>query len=137
MPQQAPDADPVVPTLRQHPRHTFNGSGTLSVPSSRERFTGAIVDLSLGGCRLQFQEAIEWPVGAVVEVNLQSSYLSVRTRASIRHSSAAGTLLGFQFEGLSARGTAQIREQLNDLELVPEAGAAARAVSTPTPSAHA
>jgi hypothetical protein len=119
---QAPSAQPAAPNLREHPRHKFNGSGTLSVPSSRERHTGAIVDLSVGGCRLQFPHSVAWEVGTQVEVNLQSSYLALRTRASIRHSSDSGTLLGFEFEGLSERGIAQIREQLNDLELVPEPG---------------
>jgi hypothetical protein len=133
---QAHVAQPAGPNLREHPRHKFNGSGTLSIPSSRERHTGAIVDLSVGGCRLQFPEPVAWEVGTIVELNLQSSYLAVRTRASIRHSSASGTLLGFQFEGLSERGTAQIREQLNDLELVPDAGATARTDGSPGISAE-
>jgi hypothetical protein len=113
------EAAPFIPEvlhLREHPRYEFTGRASVSCRGLRALPSGAIVDLSTGGCLIRMAEPLDLDPGTEIELNLQSSYLTVRTRASIRNTSPDGTLIGIAFEGLSQRARADILTQLADLE---------------------
>ncbi len=105
-----------VEQLREAPRYEFTGRALLSRRGIRALPCGTIVDLSTGGCLIRMPVPVDLDPGTEIELNLQSNYLAVRTRASIRNRSDDGMLIGIAFENLPKRARSDILEQLADLE---------------------
>jgi hypothetical protein len=69
-----------LPELREYSRFEFNGRAILSGAGTHGLPSGALVDLSLGGCLIRLPQAADLEPGEMVDVTLQSNYLSMRTR---------------------------------------------------------
>src|ERR1035438_6244682 len=97
--------------LRRSPRLQCSGTaGIQTLPACDKPVPAKIVDLSIGGCLMEFETPKALAVDEIVELIFCVNHMPFRVRGKVRmiHSE---TLMGFQFPQLSDR----IRMQLEDL----------------------
>jgi c-di-GMP-binding flagellar brake protein YcgR len=75
--------------------------------------TGNLINLSLGGCCIEFDTAIKAPVNAQLDVLLDACDLRVRIPAEIRRRN--DNVIGIKFLEVSARKGEQIRVLIKEL----------------------
>ncbi|MGA3346103.1 MAG: PilZ domain-containing protein [Terracidiphilus sp.] len=106
------DEKPKTPEeLRRSPRLQCSGTaGIQTLPACDKPVPAKIIDLSIGGCLMEFESPKELAIDEIVELIFNVNHMPFRVRGKVRmiHSR---TLMGFQFPQLSDR----IRMQLEDL----------------------
>jgi len=98
---------------RYNPRYECEGSAEIRVPSQGRLVRGRIVNLSLGGCYIETNAALD--VGTKIEIVLRVPGLAFRAAGEIKavYGSAG---VGIQFTGMSAGGRTRLKELIGELE---------------------
>lgn len=97
--------------LRKSPRLQCSGqAGVQTLPACEKPCPAKIMNLSIGGCLMEFERPLTLVMDEIVELIFCVNHMPFRVRGKVRaiHSE---TLVGFQFPLLSDR----IRRQLEDL----------------------
>jgi c-di-GMP-binding flagellar brake protein YcgR len=99
-----------------------NGWGTawVSVFPEGTKILGYVLDLSLGGCRIEADEAIPATADATVEVLLQLTGSTVRLAGVVRHMEENQTRAGIEFTEVNPRKAEQIQKLI--AQIVAEQG---------------
>jgi hypothetical protein len=101
---------------RKDRRYNSGGRVRIWQTESGLYLSGAIVDLSMGGCLIRVQAPGSFALENVVEVSFQSSYLAFRSMGSVRRVDAKSKLIGISFLNLSLRGRLDLGELFVDLD---------------------
>jgi c-di-GMP-binding flagellar brake protein YcgR len=94
---------------RAHPRLKFNGRAEIRVLPDVQKFSGTIVDLSLGGCCIELGGPIRADAFCRVEVRLCVEGTNFQVAGILRHRQD-GFRVGIEFTDVSDRKAEQIRE---------------------------
>lgn len=99
---------------RAHPRFFFQGTAVIRILPYGSDVLGVLLDLSEGGCGIEFGIAIPAQVGTQVEVNLNVRGLTlvqagVIRRIDVIRSTEKETRAGIQFMETSGRSIEQVR----------------------------
>ncbi len=98
---------------RFNPRYECEGSAEIRVPSQGRLVRGRIVNLSLGGCYIETNAALD--AGTRIEIVLRVTGLAFRAAGEVK--SVYGSAgVGIQFTGMSAGGRARLKELIGELE---------------------
>ena len=98
---------------RYSPRYECEGSAEVRIPSQGRVVRGRIVNLSLGGCYIETNAALD--IGSKIEIVLRVTGLAFRAAGEIK--SVYGSMgVGIQFTGMSSGGRTRLRELIGELE---------------------
>ena len=98
---------------RYNPRYECEGSAEIRIPAQGRLVCGRIVNLSLGGCYIETNAALD--VGSKIEIILRVTGLAFRAAGEIK--SVYGSAgVGVQFTGMSAGGRIRLKELIGELE---------------------
>jgi hypothetical protein len=98
---------------RYSPRYECEGSAEIRIPAQGRLVRGRIVNLSLGGCYVETNAALD--VGSRVEIVLRVTGLAFRAAGEVK--SVYGSAgVGIQFIGMSAGGRTRLKELIGELE---------------------
>jgi PilZ domain len=98
---------------RYSPRYECEGSAEIRVPTQGRLVRGRIVNLSLGGCYIETNGALD--AGSKVEIVLRVTGLAFRAAGEIK--SVYGSAgVGIQFTGMSSGGRTRLKELIGELE---------------------
>ena len=98
---------------RYSPRYECEGSAEIRIPSQGRLVRGRIVNLSLGGCYIDTNAALD--IGSKVEIVLRVTGLAFRAAGEIKSVyGSAGA--GIQFTGMSTGGRSRLKELIGELE---------------------
>jgi c-di-GMP-binding flagellar brake protein YcgR len=103
---------------RANPRLQCWGTAGINVLPDGSRIIGYLLDLSLGGCYVETDAAVEANLDASVEVLLYPEGYTLRLAGVVCHTEG-GTRIGIRFADVSDRKAEQIRsliELLNRVE---------------------
>lgn len=110
--QNLPDTDP--PTdfqeKRRYPRLGCIGPAAVQLAAGEPVIPAAIVDLSVGGCRVVLRQPQSLPEDTQVELTFSVHHLPFRVRGQVKAIRSDSTI-GFQFPVLSER----VQKQIDDL----------------------
>jgi len=101
---------------REHPRYTCTGRVTLGQVDSHSHQSGAIVDLSVGGCLVRLQNPASFETHSTLELNFQSGYHSFRATGITSRHEEAGHLIAILFQKLNIRARIDLLDLLTHLE---------------------
>jgi hypothetical protein len=82
---------------RKHPRHEHRTAVTVGSSGALHQYLGSTVDLSTGGCHIQFDQGINFSVGAGVEVWLRAASGMFLMTGSVRRVEEGGLAIGVEF----------------------------------------
>ncbi len=108
----APPPDDV--ERRVHRRLKCNGTGEIRIFPEGIKVVGAVVDLSLNGCCLEFDSAVPAHVNTRVEIYLNVKGITLQLAGEIRHLQTRGQA-GIEFIDVSRRKAEQIQELIHEL----------------------
>jgi c-di-GMP-binding flagellar brake protein YcgR len=95
---------------RHHPRLGCIGPAAVQVATGEPVIPAAIVDLSVGGCRVVLRQPRDLPTDTQVELTFSVHHLPFRVRGQVKAIRSDSTI-GLQFPVLSER----VQKQLDDL----------------------
>jgi PilZ domain len=101
---------------RRDRRYNCSGHVRIWDTESGVSLSGAILNLSMGGCLIQVQSPGRFELHSVIEASFQSSYLAFRSMASVRRIETRSGLLGIAYRNLSLRGRLDLGELFVDLD---------------------
>jgi hypothetical protein len=101
---------------RKDRRYNCSGHVRIWDAESGVSLSGAILNLSMGGCLIQVQSPGRFELHSVVEASFQSSYLAFRSMTSVRRIDTRSRLLGISYRNLSLRGRLDLGELFVDLD---------------------
>jgi hypothetical protein len=113
--QGALAADSGAQERRAHPRATGWGTAWIGIFPEGTKALGYLLDLGVGGCCIEADEAIPAGDDASVEVLLHLKGYTVRLAGVIRHQEESGTRAGIEFTDVGARKAEQIQKLLDQL----------------------
>jgi c-di-GMP-binding flagellar brake protein YcgR len=113
--QGRPAAKSGVMERRAHPRTDGWGTAWIGIFPEGTKALGYLLDLGLGGCRIEADEAIPAGDNASVEVLLHLRGYTVRLAGVIRHQEEGKTRAGIEFTDVSPRKAEQIQKLLDQL----------------------
>jgi c-di-GMP-binding flagellar brake protein YcgR len=96
-----------------HPRKSCKGTARILVLPDGPHVTGNLLNLSLGGCCIEFDKAIKAAANAQLDVLLDACDLRVRIPAEIRRRN--DNQIGIKFLEVSARKSEQIQLLIKEL----------------------
>ena len=99
---------------RGMPRCKVDADATLLVPSTGLETPGRVVELSLGGCRIEMRQRVSIGVGAAVEVTFKIRGVAFRLGGMIEWT--AGKIAGLSFGPMSSRRRDDLVEVLCEVE---------------------
>jgi len=111
--QSTPDSLRGENERRAHPRLSCKGVAKVLVLPDGPQLAGNLVNLSLGGCCIEFEREILAPMYAQLDVLLDACDLRVRLSAEIRRRD--DNQVGIRFLEMSARKEEQIRYLIQEL----------------------
>ena len=98
---------------RYSPRYECEGSAEIRIPTQGRLVRGRIVNLSLGGCYVETNAALD--IGTKIEIVLRVTGLAFRAAGEIK--SVYGSAgVGIQFTGMSTGGRTRLKELIGELE---------------------
>ena len=113
--QGAPAAEGVAVERRAHPRAEGWGTAWIGIFPEGTKALGYLLDLGLGGCRIEADDAIPAENDASVEVLLPLKGYTIRLAGEIRHLEDGKTRAGIEFTDVSPRKAEQIQKLLDQL----------------------
>jgi c-di-GMP-binding flagellar brake protein YcgR len=113
--QGAQAAEGGVMERRAHPRADGWGTAWIGIFPEGTKALGYLLDLGLGGCRIEADEAIPAGDNASVEVLLHLRGYTLRLAGVIRHQEEGKTRAGIEFTDVSPRKAEQIQKLLDQL----------------------
>lgn len=111
--QSTPDPSRGQNERRAHPRLSCKGVAKVLVLPDGPQLTGNLLNLSLGGCCIEFDREMLAPMYAQLDVLLDACDLRVRLSAEIRRRD--DNQVGIRFLEMSARKEEQIRYLIQEL----------------------
>jgi hypothetical protein len=110
------------PEKRETKRYRFRGDAKLRRLESDHSLPGRILDLSAHGCLLQVPDLSDFAVDTLVDMCVNTGWVSFRALGSVRHRNRKHLRIGISFVNLSRRGESELRELIADLEKAERAG---------------
>jgi c-di-GMP-binding flagellar brake protein YcgR len=107
-------ASPSPAERRRTPRFSCKGSGEVIVLGGALRFSGAVLDLSATGCRIETKVMFILERGTQVEVRLVVNRVHFRVAAGVRSNSRTRGV-GLEFMNVSVRSARMIQELIAEL----------------------
>ncbi len=127
-PQPAPpQPDPPQPDRRSHPRFGTDDPATLLVLNHGSTLSARILDLGLGGCRLQLPKGTRISCPARLEVSFRINGIALRLSGCSQWTDGRQTV-GVRFGEMSSRRKDELIALLAEIEADQEAKAAKEAV---------
>lgn len=125
-------ANPARATFRRgHPRLKCRGIARIKPALAEQDSTGWLLDLSLGGCCIEWNEAAQCEIGSEVEMRLDVRGNVLWVRGVVRWVRRK-KFAGVEFIHLSPRKQEQVKEMLADfVEMLRAAGAVKASRGTP------
>jgi len=111
--KETPGPAPVKLERRAHPRYSCKGIARILILPDGPQVTGNLINLSLGGCCIEFDKAIKAAANAQLDVLLDACDLRVRIPAEIRRRN--DNQIGIKFLEVSARKSEQIQLLIKEL----------------------
>ena len=103
---------------RQYPRYEYSAEVRVGGPGAVvDTFMGGIVNLSVGGCLIRFDEPTVFFPNTSLEICLRGEQLVFRAAGDARRWLENGRLIGISFTHLSERGQVDLKELIRVLEL--------------------
>ena len=100
---------------RVNPRASGWGTAWVSIFPEGSKILGYVLDLGLGGCRIEADEAIPASSDATVEVLLQLKGYTLLLAGVIRHQEENQTKAGIEFIDVNPRKAEKIQKLLDQL----------------------
>ena len=100
---------------RAHPRADGWGTAWIGIFPEGTKALGYLLNLGLGGCRIEADDAIPATDNASVEVLLHLRGYTLRLAGVIRHQEESKTKTGIEFTDVSPRKAEQIQKLLDQL----------------------
>ena len=113
--QGPPAAKSVAVERRAHPRAHDWGTAWIGIFPEGTKALTYLLDLGLGGCRIEADDAIPAGDHASVEVLLHLKGYTLRLAGVIRHQEDGKTKAGIEFADVSPRKAEQIQKLLEQL----------------------
>ncbi len=110
-----PAAESVAVERRAHPRAHDWGTAWIGIFPEGTKALGYLLDLGLGGCRIEADEAIQAGDDSSVEVLLHLKGYTLRLAGVIRHQEDGKTRAGIEFTDVCPRKAEQIQKLLDQL----------------------
>ena len=110
------------PEKRQTKRYRFRGDAKVRQLETELALTGRILDLSERGCLLQMPSLSDFAIDTLVDMSVNTGWVSFRALGSVRHINLNHWRIGISFVKLTRRGEAELLELISDLEKAEEAG---------------
>jgi len=110
------------PEKREAKRYRFRGDAKVRQLETELALTGRIIDLSQRGCLLQMPSLSDYAVDTLVDMSVNTAWVSFRALGSVRHINLNHWRIGISFVKLTRRGEAELLELIGDLEKAEEAG---------------
>lgn len=104
------------PERRKEARYVCFGQVKLDPTRPGVILRGRVIDLSLGGCLIQMQSAVDICPGAAVELTIQAKGTPLRMMGTIKSAGKQSSgLIGISFTRLSSRGHFELKELIAEL----------------------
>jgi c-di-GMP-binding flagellar brake protein YcgR len=113
--QGPPAADSGAMERRAHPRADGWGTAWIGIFPEGTKALTYLLDLGLGGCRIEADGAIPAGDNASVEVLLHLRGYTLRLAGVVRHLEESKTRAGIEFADVSPRKAEQIQKLLDQL----------------------
>jgi len=107
---------------RQNKRYRYRGDAKVRQLESELSLSGRILDLSARGCLLQMPNLPEFAVDTLVDMCVNTGWVSFRALGSVRHCNLIHWRIGISFLKLTRRGESELLELIADLEEAEQAG---------------
>ncbi len=101
---------------RKHKRFGQSGAVTMRRIASGPHLTGALFEISTGGCLIWTDWLTPFEPAELIEVRLQVGPLGLRVMGDIRHVSEEGRLLGVEFHRLAEKQLLDLQHFILELE---------------------
>jgi c-di-GMP-binding flagellar brake protein YcgR len=113
--QGAPAAESGAMERRAHPRADGWGTAWIGIYPEGTKSISYLLDLGLGGCRIEADDAIPAADNSSVEVLLHLKGYTLRLAGVIRHQEESKTRAGIEFTDVNPRKAEQIQKLLDQL----------------------
>jgi hypothetical protein len=107
---------------RQSKRYRYRGDAKVRQLETDLSLSGRILDLSARGCLFQMPDLSAFAVDTLVDMCVNTGWVSFRALGSVRHVNLNHWRIGISFVKLSRRGEAELLELIADLEEAERAG---------------
>jgi hypothetical protein len=107
---------------RQSKRYRYRGDAKVRQLETDLSLSGRILDLSARGCLLQMPDLSAFAVDTLVDMCVNTGWVSFRALGSVRHVNLNHWRIGISFIKLSRRGESELLELIADLEEAERAG---------------
>ncbi len=107
---------------RQSKRYRYRGDAKLRQLETDLSLSGRILDLSARGCLLQMPDLSAYAVDTLVDMCVNTGWVSFRVLGSVRHVNPNHWRIGISFLKLSRRSESELLELIAGLEEAERAG---------------
>ena len=107
---------------RQTKRYRFRGDAKVRQLETERSLPGRVLDLSARGCLLQMPDLSAFAVDTLVDMSVNTGWVSFRALGSVRHVNLNHWRIGISFVKLTRRGESELLELIADLEEAERAG---------------
>jgi c-di-GMP-binding flagellar brake protein YcgR len=114
-PKRTQGADAPPPERRNHSRHSVDDSATIILFKIASRLAGRIIDLSLGGCRIQCRDRFPVGVYTAVEVGFRVDGISFRIGGVVQAIHDRRTV-GIRFLDMSPRKREHLEQLIKEIQ---------------------
>ena len=101
---------------RQNQRYKSQGNAKVRKLDTELLYTGRILDISASGCLIQLPGPTHFTVETLVDMSVNSSWVSFRALGSVRHLHKNRSKIGVSFVKLTQRGESELLELIAGLE---------------------
>lgn len=113
--QGPPATEGVAVERRAHPRAKSWGTAWIGIFPEGTKSLSYLLDMGLGGCRIEADEAIPATADASVEVLLQLKGSTLRLAGVIRHMEEDQTMAGIEFTEVNPRKAERIQKLIDQI----------------------
>jgi hypothetical protein len=107
---------------RQTKRYRYRGNAKVRQLDTDLLLSGRILDLSARGCLLQMPDLSAFAVDTLVDMCINTGWVSFRALGSVRHVNLNHWRIGISFVKLNRRGESELLELIAELEEAERAG---------------
>jgi len=107
---------------RQNKRYRFRGNAKVRQLETELSLPARVLDLSARGCLLQMPDLSAFAVDTLVDMSVNTGWVSFRALGSVRHVNLNHWRIGISFVKLTRRGESELLELIADLEEAERAG---------------
>ena len=107
---------------RQSKRYRYRGNANVRQLETDLLLSGRILDLSARGCLLQMPDLSAFAIGTLVDMCVNTGWVSFRALGSVRHVNLNHWRIGISFVKLNRRGESELLELIAAIEEAERAG---------------